>query len=550
MEKDYLDINETTKLCTMDYDVKLVIKYDNYYYIKLENEQSFVTDGIKLYDTSSYDFIKNVFFMSERLCAVCCSLYGVKLIDLNTEEILFYDKDANDLIRKDDQVLCVFRSCGPDTLYNIYSKKYLYDGSDYKYDYSLGNGYYLFEEIDSEKKYCDLKHRIINSNGDIVFDNIEGYPHIKDNHLIITKNNVMNVITFFDKNTFISKEYMKGEKILADPIYEDGKIILVEKEFVRFYSLNNSLLKEIKIDGLEFVVDSQYVNAILKLCVASSKEESAPTRHVFLNVKTGKVISHFRIEGYPYWIPKYFVGFESYNDVYKNYEEDVLYERTNYHFYDFDFNKIACIKGNKLKELDLEDLFHIQTWNGKEFDNVFLNATSRVIKPCIYDTIVFKSDAACGYAISSNEDRIDIVDLNLNVMVDHVDERVEFGRYYIWDTYLVNDYTALILSCDGGYGTLFRTVLFNPDREVIMDSFYKVFPLDNSMQLMGSDMDKTLFLNTKTGEIKPLTITAKADEFGFIDFKDIGDFRNLLPNDELFKLEEKNNEKVKINKYN
>ncbi len=41
----------------MNYDVKLVIKYDNYY-IKLENEQSFVTDGIKLYDTSSYDFIK------------------------------------------------------------------------------------------------------------------------------------------------------------------------------------------------------------------------------------------------------------------------------------------------------------------------------------------------------------------------------------------------------------------------------------------------------------------------------------------------------------
>ena len=61
--------------------------------------------------------------MSERLCAVCCSLYGVKLIDLNTEEILFYDKDVYDLIRKDDQVLCVFRSFGPNTLYNIYSKK-------------------------------------------------------------------------------------------------------------------------------------------------------------------------------------------------------------------------------------------------------------------------------------------------------------------------------------------------------------------------------------------------------------------------------------------
>ena len=66
---------------------------------------------------------------------------------------------------------------------------------------------------------------------------------------------------------------------------------------------------------------------------------------------------------------------------------------------------------------------------------------------------------------------------------------------------------------------------------------------------MGSHIDKTLFLNTKTGEIKPLTITAKADEFGFIDFNDIGHFRNLLPNDELFKLED-NNKKVKINKYN
>ena len=197
MEKDYLDINETTKLCTMNYDVKFVKKFDNYYYIKLENEQSLVTDGIKVYDTSSYEFIKNVFFMGERLCAVCCSLYGVELIDLNTEEILFYDKDVYDLIRKDDQVLCVFRSCGPNTLYNICSKNYLYDGSDYEYDYSLENGFYLFEKIDPEKKYRDLKHRIINSNGDIVFDDIDGYPDIKDNHFIIKKNNVINVITFF-----------------------------------------------------------------------------------------------------------------------------------------------------------------------------------------------------------------------------------------------------------------------------------------------------------------------------------------------------------------
>ena len=61
----------------------------------------------------------------------------------------------------------------------------------YKYDYALGNGFYIFVEENSEKDYHDLKRRVVNLNGDVIFDNIDGYPEIVDNHLIITKNVVI-----------------------------------------------------------------------------------------------------------------------------------------------------------------------------------------------------------------------------------------------------------------------------------------------------------------------------------------------------------------------
>ena len=544
MGREYLDINETTKLSTLDYDVSFVLKFNDYYYIKLENEQSFVTNGEKLYDTSFYGTVTNVFFMGERLCVACNSFLNTQLIDLDTKEVLFNDNNVNDVAGK-DQVLWVSRSNKPNTLFDINSKKYLYDGSDYKYDYSLENGYYIYQEVNPHKNYKDLKRRVINSNGDIIIDDIIGIVYIKDNHLIITKDGVMDVITFHDRNTFSSRKYAKGENTLAKPIYINGEIILVEKGYVRFYSLENELLREVKINGLEQVVDSEYVSNILKLCIASSDKEDSPTGHVFLNIKTLKTISHYRISEYPYWTPKCFVGFDAYNDEYKHYETNVLYEPSNYYFYDLDLNEIACIKGNKMKEINLEDLFQIQTWNGQNYNNVFVNASTQVVKPCIYDTIVFKGEAACGYAISDEEDRMDIVDLNLNVLVDHVDEKIEFGAYNFWDAYLVNDYVALIL-CYHDMRNLYRSVLFNPDGEVIMDSNYKVFPIDNTMQLMGSTREKTLFLNTKTGEIKPLTISAKADKHGLIDFDTITNPRALLPNKELIDIDKKKSPKIRI----
>ena len=544
--KDYLDINETTQLSTMDYDVKVVVKYGDYYYIKLENEQSFVTDGKKVYDTSFYGKVCNVFIMGDRLCAVCYYSHHMKIIDLNTKEVLFDDYDANDILRVDDQVVCVFRSRATTTLYNIFNKDYLYAGNYYKYDYALENGFYIFVEENSEKDYHDLKRRVVNLNGDVIFDNIDGYPEIVDNHLIITKNDMLRIFTFNNDQSASESIITKGGNIIDKPYYDDRMIILVEKGFIKFYSLDNKLLKEIKIDGLNYVRDSEFVKDVLKLCVTPNEDEDAPASHIFLNIKTGEYISHFRIEGYPYWKPKAFVGFDDYNDIYKHFKDGVLYKTSKYHFYDLDLNEFACIDGNLLKDLDLEDLFHIQTWNGKNFDNVFVNATSKVVKKCIYDEIVFESDAAAGYAISDIEDKMDVVDLNLNVLVDNVDKKVNFDGYHIRDAYLVNDYVALILVYYGEI-TWFRSVLFNPEGEVIKDSNSRVFPLDNTMLLMGSSYDKTLFLNTKTGEIKPLTITAKADpNTGLIDFDAINNVRKLLPDNDLLNLDSQDGVKKRI----
>ena len=37
MGREYLDINETTKISTLDYDVSFVLKFNDYYCIELEN---------------------------------------------------------------------------------------------------------------------------------------------------------------------------------------------------------------------------------------------------------------------------------------------------------------------------------------------------------------------------------------------------------------------------------------------------------------------------------------------------------------------------------
>ena len=128
----------------------------------------------------------------------------------------------------------------------------------------------------------------------------------------------------------------------------------------------------------------------------------------------------------------------------------------------------------------------------------------------------------------------------------NVDKKVNFDGYHIRDAYLVNDYVALILVYYGEI-TWFRSVLFNPEGEVIKDSNSRVFPLDNTMLLMGSSYDKTLFLNTKTGEIKPLTITAKADpNTGLIDFDAINNVRKLLPDNDLLNLDSQDGVKKRI----
>ena len=544
MDKDYLDINETTKLCTLDYDVKFVIKINGYYYIKLENEQSFITDGKKVYDTSFYGDVRDIFLMGESLYAVC-KAYSVELVNLDTKKIIFSDETVSNIYRVDDQVVCVIRH-GIKTLYNICSKEFLNEDNKYGYEYSLGNGFYSFVEKDSEKKGYELKRFVINSKGDIIFDNIEGYPHIETNHLIINQGDTLRVLTFSSNQSYFENVFEKGENILVKPLYVNGQIILVEKGFVRFYSLDNELLKEVKIDGLEYIYDSQYVNGILKLCVAESREKDASTRHVFLNINSGNVISHFRIKEYPYWTPNCFVGFETYNDVYKRFEEGNSYDASHFHFYGKDFNKFADIKGNIMKELDLSALFLIKTWNGEGFDQVFVNGFSQIVKPCMYDSIYFEDQAAAGYAINNSEDKMDVVDMNLNVLVDHVDLKVEFGAYHIWNAFLVNGYVALILAYYG-VSNSYRTILFNPDGEVIKETSYKAFPMDNTMQLFGPIGSKSLFLNTKTGEIKPLTITAKADPVTrLIDFDAINNIKGLLPDNEMLKFNSQDKAKEKV----
>ena len=69
--------------------------------------------------------------------------------------------------------------------------------------------------------------------------------------------------------------------------------------------------------------------------------------------------------------------------------------------------------------------------------------------------------------------------------------------------------------------------------------------MGNLIQIYGNNGSQ--FLNTTTGEIRSLSITAQTDETGKIDFKQISDFNSLLTieNDKQLSLTQVENNLIK-----
>ncbi len=193
------------------------------------------------------------------------------------------------------------------------------------------------------------------------------------------------------------------------------------------------------------------------------------------------------IEGYPYWTPLTYIG-----------QDSIGSEITDYHFYHADFEPIITISANSYESVDSnkERMFVIRTFDGENEHKQLLNAENGSIRDVDYDYIHFHLSLTYGYGESR------------------------------W-----------------------RTILQKSDGKIILDSIqHKCYAMGNFIQIIHNEDSE--FLNTITGEIGLLGITAPVDKNGKIDFKKIGNINNVLSieNDTSLRLlstEEEKTSKVK-----
>ena len=512
-----------------------VEKVNDFLFIVLDNGQRILTNGSELYDVSNYNHLSDLFNMGDKFCAVMRKGYSTFVVDLKTMEILFEDDKAYHISKQDDKTLHVIMKIGGgnNTIYDIETKKYLPSPENYEFENSLGNNLYVFrEEHNSETDFYDYKRCVINADGKVILKDIDGCIELCENYLIIKKRNELCIVKINEDNSLNMNTIAQSEELIAKPEYYEGHIIIIEKGVIKIFTPDLNLVNQFEIKELESVLDFEIISNILKLCLPYTIDGKKVNKHLFMNLKTGKSISHVRIDGYPYCTPDVFVGKDDLNDeqLY-GFEYDKTYEQTEYHFYDSNFNKIVDVKGNFYSEID-DNIFEVGTWDGKKCQRKFINAKTKVVKESDYDVIKFSPDNLYGYAFNTITDMMDIIDRDLSVIISNIDYK-RFGLsksndfFDNFTFFVVNDYVCIIKYIAEGPRSFFRNIIQNANGEIILDSMqHKCYSMGNLIQIVKDG--KSEFLNTLTGEIGQLSLTAPTDEDGKIDFSKIKDLTNIF----------------------
>lgn len=511
-----------------------VEKVNDFLFIVLDNGKRILTNGSELYDVSNYNHLSDLFNMGDKFCAVMRKDYSTYVVNLKTMEILYEDDKVYHISKQDDRTLHVIMKIdgGNTTIYDIETKKYLPSPENYEFEKSLGNNLYVFrEEHNSETDFYDYKRCVINADGKVILKDIDGWIELCENYLIIKKRNELCIVKINEDNSLNMNTIAQSEELIAKPEYYEGHIIIIEKGVIKIFTADLNLVNQFEIKELESVLDFEIISNILKLCLPYTIDGKRVNKHLFMNLKTGKSISHVRIEGYPYWTPDVFVGKDDLNDeqLY-GFEYDKTYDQTEYHFYDSDFNQIVDVKGNFYSEID-DNIFVVGTWNGKKCQRKFINAKTSVVKECDYDVIKFSPYNLYGCAFNTITNMLDIVDRNLSVIIPNIDYK-RFGLSKSNDIggfnyFVVNDYVCIIKHIAEGPRSFFRNIIQNANGEIILDSMqHKCYPIGNLIQIIKDG--KSEFLNTLTGQIGQLSLTVHTDEDGKIDFSKIKDLTNIF----------------------
>jgi len=526
MPNNELFFRENNELGFKQTKIKDIDYFDDYLFISFNNGQKILLNEKeqKMYDLSNYDHFVKTYTINGRLCAGLTRGFTIYLVDLNTMEVLFEDKDAEHISKQDDRTLHVIKKTGKgnDGIYDIITKKYLPSPENYEFEHSLGSNLYVFCEKDSKKKFYDKKRCVINTEGNILLSDVDGWIELSDNHLIIKKKSELSIVGINQDATFNIKTFKKGEGILANPEYHDGNIVIIENGCVKIISPNLEVVSEFKIDSLEEVIDEEIVGDTLKICLPYTKDGEQTNRQMHVNLKTGKVISHIRIDGYPYWIPTTYIGYDSLEEG----------ETTDYHFYDANSNFVATISANYYESVDSKKncIFLIVSQNGNETKKYLLNTETSTTREIDYDDVCYHPSLPYGYGANYSSGKMDFFDENFNILIPNVD----FKKYDLklgiggFGYFIVNDYIRISAPFTDGYGrSRYRCIILKSNGEEILDSTsHKCYAIGNFIQIIHNRESE--FLNTLTGEIGPLSIVAPIDETGKIDFRKITSVNNLL----------------------
>lgn len=500
-------------------------KVDNYLFIILDNGQKILTDGKDLYDVSDYSHLLSMFNMGDKFCAVMTKGYSLCVVDLKTMKVLFEDDKSYHVSKQDDRTLHIIMKIGGgnNTIYDIETKKYLPVPNNYEFERSLGNNLYVFREKgNSDTNFYDYKRCVINANGKILLKDIDGWIELSDNHLVIEKKNKLCVVKINEDLTLDMKTIEKNERVIAKPTYHNGNIIIIKKGIIKIYTPDFELVNKFVVDELKEIIDYEIVSDTLKLCLPYLVDEKQVNKHLYINLNTGKSISHICIEGYPYWMPTIYIG-----------QDSIDSEVKDYHFYNAAFDTIIKVSANSYEGVDSnkECMFVIRTSDNGNEHKQLLNAENGCIRDIDYDYIHFHLSLPYGYGVNLSTSKMDFFDEKLNIIIPNFDYK-KFDLNFHWrefNYFIVNDYLCIQKHFVNSYGEYrLRTIIQNANGEMILDSVqHKCYALGNLIQIIHND--KSEFLNTLTGEIGPLMITANIDsETGKIDIKNINNINNIL----------------------
>lgn len=518
MSNNGLENISSKELSTKNIKIIDMNKIDDYLFIILDNDQNILTNGKDLYDVSDYNHLLNMFYMGNKFCAVMTKGYSLCVVDLKTMEVLFEDEKAYHVSKQDDRTLHIIMEIagGNDTIYDIEAKEYLPAPSDYEFEKSLGNNLYVFKEQHDSCKKC-----VINTDSKILLKDIDGWIELINNHLIIKKKNSLCIVKINNDLTLDMKTVEQNEKIIAKPTCHKGNLIIMEKGVIKMYTPDFELVNEFFVDELDKVIDYEIVSDTLKLCLPHTIDKEHINKHLFINLNTGKSISHVRIEGYPYRVPTTYIGKDSIDS-----------EITDYHFYNANFKPTIRISANSYESVESNKkcMFVIRTLDGENEHRQLLNAENGSVNDIDYDYIHFHLSLPYGYGVNLSTQQMDFFDENLNIVIPNFDYKkfnLEF-QCDQFDYFIVNNYICINKHFVDDFGqSRWRTIIQKADGEVILDSVqHKCYEMGNLIQIIKNG--KSEFLNTLTGEIGALEISATLDETGKIDFKKINNVNDIL----------------------